>query len=268
MYSINDCLDADIHIRRLYKLEFARKQELQCSVRYLRPAHGLLYIVSGSIDYCYGDERFTVGPGDVVKLPSGVPYSGKVVSDTPVEMYVCNFTTVEEKEYAAFPLPYVLHVADPGSIRGEFARLIDMGSGLEVAGNVLLKGAFLHLLSRLVNEYAVAELGHRADGTIGAVLSFLGNNYPNPDLKISDISQAFYMSDSKLRRLFSEKMGVSPMKYLSNLRIDTAKSLLMAYPELSVQEIAERVGYCSMYYFSNAFKAATGKSPSEYRKCH
>ena len=47
--------------------------------------------------------------------------------------------------------------------------------------------------------------------------------------------------------------------------IEKAKSLLLG-SNLSVEAVATAVGYSNLYYFSNSFKAHTGKSPSQYRK--
>lgn len=54
-------------------------------------------------------------------------------------------------------------------------------------------------------------------------------------------------------------------KYLTKLRMNEAKCLLLSSPEMEVQKIGELVGYKNAFYFSRAFKTYTGMHPSEFR---
>ena len=57
------------------------------------------------------------------------------------------------------------------------------------------------------------------------------------------------------------------MDYLTELRINKSKELLCR-DALSVQDVAERVGYRDLKYFSRLFKKNTGVSPSDYKKLY
>ena len=59
-------------------------------------------------------------------------------------------------------------------------------------------------------------------------------------------------------------MGMTPMQYITFLRITRAKELLRS-TDYSIQEISSMVGYENPLYFSRIFKKQTGYSPSEYR---
>ena len=65
------------------------------------------------------------------------------------------------------------------------------------------------------------------------------------------------------RKLFSSVMGVSPITYHHNLRIEKAKEMLKSdFGTLS--DLAQSLGYPSLYDFSRDFKKHTGISPSKY----
>lgn len=70
---------------------------------------------------------------------------------------------------------------------------------------------------------------------------------------------------SSLSKLFSEACGVSIEKYCLAQKIERAKELL-AYGELSVGEIADRLCYSSTAHFSAQFRSQTGLSPSQFRR--
>lgn len=91
------------------------------------------------------------------------------------------------------------------------------------------------------------------------------SNFQNPELSNEMIAKQLNMSTVYFRKLFTRYYGISPMKYLSDLRISRAKELLTKQT-LSVQEISEKVGYSGVYSFSRAFKNHTGISPVQYRK--
>jgi transcriptional regulator GlxA family with amidase domain len=72
---------------------------------------------------------------------------------------------------------------------------------------------------------------------------------------------------SHFNKLFREKYGVSPMRYLIQCRMAVAKDLLVRSP-LSLWEIAEKTGYESIHSFSKAFKKLECVSPGGYRVYH
>jgi len=73
------------------------------------------------------------------------------------------------------------------------------------------------------------------------------------------------ISLSDFQHSFTQITGTTPLKYLQNVRISTAKNLL-SYPSITIKEVAVAVGYDDPLYFSRIFKKATGHSPKEYQK--
>lgn len=96
------------------------------------------------------------------------------------------------------------------------------------------------------------------------IIAYLQNNLQNP-IRLEDLSRRFSYSLSSVRRIFKDETGLSVMEYLTQLRMDRAKKLLRQ-TSMSVEAVATAVGYSNVYYFSNAFKNCTGKSPTAYRK--
>lgn len=72
------------------------------------------------------------------------------------------------------------------------------------------------------------------------------------------------MSYSSLRQKFKEAMGLPPQKYLQQVRCRKAQYMLDDR-EISVSEVAEKLGFPDVYSFSRSFKRTTGLSPTEYR---
>ena len=65
-------------------------------------------------------------------------------------------------------------------------------------------------------------------------------------------------------RLFSERMGMPPMRYYARLKIEAARAMLSS-TNLRVHEIADKLGYENQFNFARAFKRVSGMAPTEYR---
>jgi AraC-like DNA-binding protein len=81
----------------------------------------------------------------------------------------------------------------------------------------------------------------------------------------ADVAEAINMGYSKFRRLFKEYTGYAPLQYLQELRLQRSKQLLTS-TDLSLTEIADKVGYDNADYFSAAFKKKNHITPANYRK--
>lgn len=88
---------------------------------------------------------------------------------------------------------------------------------------------------------------------------------PGRDWSVERIAGEVKLSRSAFSRRFSRAMGEPPMAYLTRLRMVIAAELLRE-SELSVQAIARRVGYESVFAFSAAFKRTTGGAPTHFRR--
>ena len=73
------------------------------------------------------------------------------------------------------------------------------------------------------------------------------------------------MSETNFRRVFQQVMGISPIEYVINTRINRAKELVR-HTDLSVSEISSLCGFKDVEHFCRTFKKRTGVSTSNYRK--
>lgn len=96
------------------------------------------------------------------------------------------------------------------------------------------------------------------------VISYIRLKYAEP-IKIDNIALSLGLNRSYLTRLFKEATGYSLQEYLLTYRMKMAVKL-MEDESLSINQLAENVGYSDPFTFSKAFKRHFGKSPSEYRK--
>jgi AraC-like DNA-binding protein len=136
-----------------------------------------------------------------------------------------------------------------------------------VARRFYLEGKAMELLSCKLEQLNPSNIHRNSklksadyERILHAAEILAGNleNPPNTRMLASSVG----LSHSKLHRCFRQVYGVSPFEYLRDHRLQTAM-LHLQNGKSSVTEVALRVGYSNLSYFSKAFKATFGVAPGE-----
>ena len=117
---------------------------------------------------------------------------------------------------------------------------------------------------REIPEQFVSRKTMDSQNRIKVMLSFIKENY-GKHISLDDIANSAHVSRSECIRCFKNNVGETPVRYLTDLRIESAANMLMM-TEKPVNEIAVKCGFDDMSYFSKIFKNKKGVSPSQYRK--
>jgi len=96
------------------------------------------------------------------------------------------------------------------------------------------------------------------------VTDYLREHY-REHITLNDLASVFGVSVSQIKRVFQDQVGRSMVNYLTDLRIGEAKRMIRD-GNLNFTQVADAVGYDSIYYFSSLFKKRTGMTPTEYSK--
>ncbi len=98
---------------------------------------------------------------------------------------------------------------------------------------------------------------------ISPAINYIDANYDKP-LTLADIAKACHLSVSRLAHVFKEQMGITLIDYLTNVRIERAKQLLLSTDQ-NCTEICFEVGYNNQSYFTQTFKRLVGMTPRQFR---
>ena len=96
------------------------------------------------------------------------------------------------------------------------------------------------------------------------IKNYLDANY-SEDITLDSLAALTHMNKYYLAHTFTKYMGLSPINYLLQKRIQEGKSLLES-TSYSIAQISDLLGFSSQSYFSQAFRKATGMTPMQYRK--
>ena len=121
-------------------------------------------------------------------------------------------------------------------------------------------GMYSDFVSRVHNK----RVGKNVSSHIRAVCDYVELHADEPFTN-QDLARRAGYSEQYLRRKFTEEMGVSLPDYIRAVRMERAKNLLLN-SELSIQEIADRLQFCSRGHFSEVFLKSVGVTPAKYRE--
>lgn len=139
--------------------------------------------------------------------------------------------------------------------------------GYEAVVSRLMDILFIMVLRSWIDQHSVGGgwLGALYDPQLGKALNAI-HGQPEQAWTLDKLAQVVAMSRSVFSERFKSMVGEPPMKYLTRWRIQLATTWLSDDDNLTIEQVAARLGYTSSFAFSKAFKRVTGSAPTTYRQ--
>ena len=109
-----------------------------------------------------------------------------------------------------------------------------------------------------------AEQAQQEERSITGITRYLQQHLAE-EMSLTVLAEVFHLSPQYISQLFKNEIGVGFLAYLTSIRMEKAKKLLLA-TSLSIAEVAEQSGYGDYRVFTKVFKKAEGITPSQYRR--
>lgn len=229
------------------------------------PYAQILYCTKGSGVLKLGCEETQILPNTAVFLPPDCPHEYYPTSDdwdihwVVPDGYACK----QLLEHLGLNKAMSFELEDITLLEHFFSMMHQSVRGDPISGNHRASGYlynFLIELSRLKNMRSRVKTSNRA---ITAALDHIENCFTQK-ITMEELCTAAGLSKQQLCRLFRRYLNSRPMEYVAKRRIKAAKELLSS-TDLSLEDIAERVGFCSSSYFCKLFCRYEGITPSRFR---
>jgi YesN/AraC family two-component response regulator len=143
----------------------------------------------------------------------------------------------------------------------------------------------VNMVKRLMNSKSISEIQRQVDYIFtklsehykqgndntpisekyNQIIEYVKENYSDQNISVTGISELFETSISSLSRLFKKNMGIGLLDYIHKLRLEDAKELLIN-TDMSIKDIAEKVGYYNDVAIIRAFKRYEGVTPGKFRE--
>lgn len=244
-------------------------------------SHGFYEITlfkSGRLQYLVDDKRYQIEKGDILIVPPGFthcPIGLHTLTDPYERIITCVSTGfishfishwhAENNHKTIFSRPTLFKTkGTPHEALCHYLEKNAMESSLDNPyADAFLAGNTLCFLSKLMEAHDTdfAPARRLRKELIDSILSYTEQNY-NEKITIQDITDEFHIGKTVLIRLFKENLNCTFHHHLTLVRLNAAKNMFTN--DLSMETIAESVGFNDYSSFYRAFKKEFGISPKDY----
>lgn len=230
----------------------------------------IMYFTGGDGVLSCNLQEYNVKKGDIVFVNGKELHSGCVSgNDTAYYCFQVNtdfFHNLIGKEYVIFQ--NIFSDNECAALLDKIIKETQSDSFDSLIETKKLMYEFFALVGEKYVNTVLSEIEYKKQfkrlDTFNSVMEYLDAHF-NEDLNVDALSKQFFMSPSYFAHMFKARANRSVIEYVNEIRVSHAKSLLEK-ESLAIGEIACRVGFNDINYFSRKFKAITGMTPSEYRK--
>jgi AraC-like DNA-binding protein len=242
------------------------------------------YVTEGTGFQYMNDATLQVKQGDIFLLPMGTAHVYRPPSPAKVGslgVINCVFRPEALRQWPDFPpagsaLHQVLY--EPHTMERPWFHLYDKDSAFadlfynllseyrqrQPGYEVVVHSLFSQLIALLHRHSVMTGSYERRSPKIEDALQYI-KHHCFKDITLKQVAEHSFLSVSHLQRLLKQATGSSFTSYVQHLRVKTCCELLKT-TSMTVQQIANTVGYHDMKHFHELFRHKTGMTPQEYRK--
>ena len=231
-----------------------------CGSQRLNREHTGISIKSqGTTIYKQNGKEIISDRNHIVVLPKGSSYEYNCVAEGAC--YIIEFDTpfIDTNEIISIPTNNV----------EEFISLftrIEHGLNFNETGQqaFLLADAY-RVVTKLIDQLTKEYVPKQNALLLMPALTYIEENLSSPPPTNEFLASLCSISCVYFRKLFVKKYGMPPSKYITMLKIQKAKGLIIS-DFISFNDVALSCGFTSIYHFSKVFKKETGLTPTEFKR--
>ncbi|PMC40708.1 AraC family transcriptional regulator [Bacillus sp. UMB0899] len=239
--------------------------------------YSMWYVTKGRGEVVINGKKHKLHPGKLVVFTPHMICDKKSYRTNPLEFYFVRFSyamAFEDKDVwqfkrskdVSFPLKGVYTISNHSAVIVLLEQLSSLAKKQGSTINMQQRIVFEELLLTIVEDFHSQMLSGDSKKAIEGTIEYMINHYKN-SITLTELAQIAGLSTSHYSRLFKKYIGLSPIDYLTHLRIDRAKELLVL-SDVKIKEVSQNVGYGDELYFSRTFKRIVGVSPSQFCEDH
>lgn len=228
------------------------------------------YVTKGYGTFKFNGKVYNLKQGDIFILLKGMQVEYVASIDDPWEYYWIGFSGSNANEYlnrTSITNSCVANCEENSKIPKIILNMCEISKTYNPSrsDDILLLKELYSLLYALIEEFPKPfEYKDKELHTyIQDALNFINSNYMH-SITVQEIADYVNLSRSYLYKMFIKNLGISPQRYLINLRMYKA-TLLLKSTKLPIGEVASSVGYSDSLLFSKTFSKHFSMSPLNYR---
>ena len=249
--------------------------------------HRLIYVINGSGMLELDGKETELSPGHILYWPSGTSYAFLPSENQALQLIIVNFDFTQENATILQPLPAVASQSYQSSQRLEKLKFTNaavfenpiflnnvpsvlpyLQAMVEEAEtpqimNIFQLSNLMRVILTIIYRATCSHTDRKSSNSFNKILDYVYAHYAEPLTNI-ELAVRFNYHPNYISQLFTQHTGISLHQYLLRIRVRQALYLLQT-TELSVSEVAGRVGFGSTSYFCQYFKKSTGYSPASFK---
>lgn len=252
------------HVRRILDCWFVKRSK-QC--RLSKPAHKsyeMIYVYEGALDITLSSGTYSLHPHDLILYRAD---AAVINVDTDCSYLTVVFDVNQRK--ALHILEHTFHCTSElqqilwklliESFENSYYTRTLMVCYLQEA--LLLLMQFYETIS---HQTLFTDNSSARNDLLSEILVYMNKRITEP-ITIEEICHEFYVSRSSLQALFKTHLNSSPKNYLLNMKLQKSKELIRE-EQYTISEVAYKLGFSSIHYFSRLFKKYFNTTPSAYSR--
>ena len=211
--------------------------------------------------------EFIMQPGKLYLIPAHTPS----VYSCPDKMYLhfFHFTATllgVMNIFDVFECDYEITPEEPNAIQYMWDKFHKARQSDNPGGLIQADGLIREFLAMFMATAHEEKQTSRIQQILrfSEVLAYIKNNLER-QISLDELAEIMRLQPRYFANLFTRHIGVSPVRYIRQLRMERAQQMLWE-SKLTVQKIAHAIGFEDVFYFSRMFKKSNGMSPSEFRR--
>lgn len=239
----------------------------ECCFPHAHECFELNYLLRGKTKIMINNVILPYEEHDFVLVPPGTTHNLHSQKDQTCDNYTIRFSCSSDFSQNFLKKNQIVRVRDyDGTVFFLVSEIFRLYKSWNME-NADFFNAYLAIVLMYLQkgEYIDTDIACQRDGdVIEKGIHYINENILTRRIAVSDVAEIVGLSPAHFTRLFQERIGMSPMKYMIEVKMNYAKRLLLER-DLSIKEIAALRHYDDQLYFSRLFTKYNGVSPKKYR---
>lgn len=252
------------HVRRILDCWFTKESKACHIVKPIHKSYELIYVYEGTLNIELSSGSCSLQPHDLI-----IYRSERADMDVGEN---CSYLTAVFEVNQRKSLHILNHTFHCTSELQQilWKLLIESGENSYYTRTLMvcyLQEALLLLMQfyeMISHKTLFADNNSARNDLLSEILAYMNKRITEP-ITIEEICHEFYISRSSLQALFKTHLNTSPKNYLLNIKLQKSKELIRQN-QYTISEIAYRLGFSSIHYFSRLFKKYFNTTPSAYAR--